>query len=196
MDVRPRIGRRLAAGAAGALALGLAGVLVVVGYARPVLPTLAAPASPLSFHRIALAPAGVSLAAPVNWLASPGQGDLRLVISSGPAVIALWRYPGVPVPGDPRVAERSLLARVRRRDPSFHLLAAGLARLGRAPAVILDGLETIRGQRRRVRSEHIYTGGGEVVLETYAPVPLFKRLDHAVLSPVRRSLRLLTPARP
>jgi hypothetical protein len=40
---------------------------------------------------------------------------------------------------------------------------------------------------------HVYLPGAEVVLEEYAPPALFHRIDHAVFSPVKRSLRLTVP---
>jgi hypothetical protein len=42
-----------------------------------------------------------------------------------------------------------------------------------------------------VRSVHVYGPTSEVVLDAYAPPASFHPLDHAVFSPVKRSLRVL-----
>jgi hypothetical protein len=174
--------------------LGVA-VIAGCGYSRPAVPDLSAPARPIDFRTLDFRTAGVALTVPMNWLAGGGKASLVSVISSGPAIIALWRYdrPGATIapPSELASTRDSLLASIRNRDPSFKLIASAVTQVGSAGAVELDGLETIGGHRRRVRSEHIYLNGAELVLDEYAPVALFRLVDHEVFSPVRKSLRLL-----
>ena len=60
-------------------------------------------------------------------------------------------------------------------------------------AVQIRGNETIDGQRRTVRSTHIYAGGAEIVVDATAPVNEFRRVDAQVFSPMLRSLRISRP---
>ena len=112
------------------------------------------------------------------------------VISSGDAVISLWRYPGA----FPRTiaraqhAYRRLIAAARQRQPKLHLLSAALRTFGGYPAVELDATEPIGGAERRVRSLHVFTPGAEVVLEEYAPQKVFDRVNRLVFERVSRSL--------
>jgi hypothetical protein len=57
--------------------------------------------------------------------------------------------------------------------------------------VQLNTIEQIGIERRRVRSLHLFAGNFELVLEEYAPVTNFHAVDHAVFSPLSRSLSLL-----
>jgi hypothetical protein len=45
-----------------------------------------------------------------------------------------------------------------------------------------------------VRSTHVYVPGAEYVLDEYAPPAMFHAVDHAVFSPIKRSLRLVPVA--
>jgi len=62
------------------------------------------------------------------------------------------------------------------------------------PAIELDAFEQLKGSPRRVRSTHVFTGTSEVVLDEYAPTAIFHSVDHAVFSPLKRSLRLTSAA--
>jgi hypothetical protein len=152
---------------------------------------------PGGFRAVSYADAGASLRAPRHWAAAAARAPLIATLSSGRAVIALWRYPARPAGAPPSgfaaltQAMRSLLGAARARDPGLRVLRSGLTSVDGAGAVELDVLERINGRLRRVRSEHIYLPGGEIVLEEYAPPALFPSVDHTVFSPVRRSLRLL-----
>lgn len=76
------------------------------------------------------------------------------------------------------------------------MIRSALTRADGRPAIALDVLERISGQLRRVRSLHVYAGGAELVLEEYAPPAVFSTVDHAVFSPVTRSLKLAQPTAP
>lgn len=164
------------------------------GNSRTAVPDLAKPAPPTGFEELVYPRAGVRLEAPRNWLVSAERSPLVMVTSSGPAVIDLWRYRRAAPPPvtatELTAARRALLAAARAQDRSLELVRSAVVTVSGRGAIELDTLQTMDGQRRRVRSMHLYVPGGELVLEEYAPPALFHAVDHLVFSPVRRSLRL------
>ncbi len=163
-------------------------------------PDLAATAHPTGFERIRYPADGVSLAVPSNWTVTSETAPLIAVYSSGAATISLWRFPSAaPVissAGRLRDALGALVTAARAKDPTFTVQRTGLSRVAGAGAVIIDALEHVSGKLRRVRTEHVYVDGAELVLDAYAPVTQFPSVDHAVFSPVRESLTLLNGGRP
>jgi hypothetical protein len=163
-------------------------------------PDLAATARPSGFERIRYPADGVSLAVPSNWTATAETAPLIAVYSSGPAVISLWRFasaaPAITSAARLRDALSALVRAAKAKDPSFTVQRSGLSRVAGAGAVIIDALERVSGKLRRVRTEHVYVAGAELVLDAYAPVDQFPSVDHDVFSPVRRSLALLDRGRP
>jgi len=138
----------------------------------------------------------VSLRAPRDWTVSPShQAPLVTVLTSGTAVVALSRFPRAePLPVGPLAfmqARRRLIGAARARDPTLRLIRSGVATIAGTRAIELDAIERIAGALRRVRSTHAFVDGAELVLEEYAPIAAFHAVDHAVFSPLRRSLKLL-----
>jgi hypothetical protein len=138
--------------------------------------------------------AGIAFRFPRDWTTTLSDLPLAATISSGPAVVALWRYQrSVPSPAG-RLAlsnsRASLISAARARDPSLKLIRTRLTRIGGAPTVVLDAFERIAGQLRRVRSLHMYVPGGEIVLDEYAPPAMFHAVDRAVFSPLNHSINL------
>jgi hypothetical protein len=179
--------------------IGLA--LTGCGGGLSVAPSLTTTAQPTGFIVASYPSAGVELSVPHNWTITPEKAPMIAVFSSGAATMALWRYPSsahaLPTTfAQLRAALTALAGAIRQQDPSVQITATGTSRVGSAGAVILDALERIDGQPRRVRSEHVYLDGAELVLEAYAPVSEFSRVDHAVFSPVRKSLTLLHDGQP
>ena len=190
--------------AGGALALGLTSC----GNSRVAPPDLSQPAFPSGTHTLRYSGSGsllgatrswsLSLSAPGNWAVITKQPPLMSVITSGTAVVAVWRYRRLaPVPAGAQAfarARRELIAAARARDPRLMVIRSRVLRVGSAPAVELDALERIDGQLRRARSTHVFVPGDELVLDQYAPPSLFHVVDHAVFSPMKRSLRLALAA--
>lgn len=178
------------------IALGgaAAAVLGGCGNSRTPVPSLAQPVAPGSLRLVNYRNAGLSIREPTNWLISRGAPPLVTTISLSSAVAALWRYPRhdpVPAAGTPLTQARlQLIAAARRRDPSLQLIRSSVAMIDGFPAVEVDAFERVGNQLRRVRSTHVFTPDAEVVLDEYAPPPLFHRVDHAVFSPLKRSLRV------
>src|SRR5690242_7588703 len=79
----------LSAPVLGALCLVAAGC----GNSRTPVPSATIPASPHAFHTVRYDHAGaVSLSVPRNWSATHLKAPLLGTVSSGSAMIALWRY--------------------------------------------------------------------------------------------------------
>jgi hypothetical protein len=179
------------------LALPAVGLLSGCGNSRTPVPDLAQVQPPNAFRTLAYRRDGIALRAPLNWAVADQKAPLVAVISSGPAVIALWRYPAAATPpagpGALASARRALIAAARRAQPGLRVVRSAVVEADGHGAVELDTLQRLDGQTRRLRSMHVYLPGAEVVLEEYAPPALFHRVDHAVFSPVKRSLRLTVP---
>ena len=180
------------------VALVSAGALLAgCGNSRTPVPSVFAPAAPSSLARLTFPSVGVSFKVPTNWTRATDTPPLIGTFSSGTAVIALWRYPhNGPVPADAGAAAHArtaLLNAARARDRSLILNRSKLTTIDGAQAVVLDATETISGQRRRVRSFHLFVRGAEIVLDEYAPPAVFHAVDHEVFSPLNHSLALLRP---
>jgi hypothetical protein len=174
--------------------LALAGLFTLLAGcgSRTPAPQIISPAAPGGFHVARYPAAGFRLALPRDWTAVPVRPPLVALLTSGPAVISVWRYREAgEVPRTPLAlhqAEQRLLAAARSRDLSLQVLRAATAPVAGLPAVELETVQMIGHLRRRVRSIHVYRPGEEVVLEEYAPPAGFGSLDRSVFSAVRRSL--------
>lgn len=174
------------------MVVGMAGLLAGCGDTRTPVPRLSQPAPPTGFRVLQFPSAGLTLSAPTNWTVIRRRAPLLAVISSGDAVVALWRYPRAQPPpvGAPALglARARLAAAVRARQPGLRLMRARQLEIDQLPAVELDALERVGGHPRRVRSTHIYRRGSEIVIDQYAPPAQFRLVDRQVFSPLRRSL--------
>lgn len=157
-------------------------------------------AKPDGLRTLSYPAAGISFRAPRNWRAVPEYSPMVAVLSSGAAVIALWRYPRAQPPpaGAPALSQArvSLIGAARARDRGLEVIRSGLSTVDGNRAIELDAIERIDGKLRRVRSTHVFVPGAEIVLEEYAPPAGFHAVDHAVFSPLRRSLALFGAATP
>ena len=138
--------------------------------------------------------AGLTLQAPRSWITIDERPPQLLTVTSGDAVIALWRYVRIlPLPrghAAMSAARRALIAAIEARQAGIRVIRARIVHLGGARGIELNALERVKGQLRRVRSTNLYSGQQEIVLEVYAPAGLFHSVDHSVFSPLRRSLRI------
>jgi hypothetical protein len=182
--------------------VGLSCVAIVAGGcgAHTVVPSFTTPVVPTGFLERAYPADGVRLSVPRNWSVTPETAPMVALVSSGTAIISLWRYPSrhpaLSSPAQLRGALGALLSAARSADSTLAVDRTGFSSVDGAGAVIVDGLEQVAGKLRRVRSEHVYVDGAEIVLDAYAPAALFSSVDHTVFSPVRKSLALLDGGRP
>jgi hypothetical protein len=155
---------------------------------------------PAGTARIAYPAGGLSLTAPHNWYRSQGSRPLVALIASGPATVAVWRYPRrEPLPttrGALQQARADLSDAVRARDRSARIESAAVLDVNGVRGIQLVATERIAGEARRVRSTHLFDRGAEIVIDAFAPTGDFTRLDGAVFAPLIRSLRLSAPSSP
>jgi hypothetical protein len=177
----------------------MSGLLVVTivagcGYSRAPAPPLGNPAPPQGFHTLSFPADGLSLQAPQGWTRIDERAPLITTLSSGDAVVAVWRYVrDLPLPRGPAeltAATQALISAARSSQPGVQVVRARIVHLSGVGGIELNAVERIKGQLRRVRSTHLYSGRIEIVLEEYAPLAVFHSVDHSVFSPLRRSLRI------
>jgi len=150
---------------------------------------------PAGFRDVKYPAEGVTLRAPSNWRQIQGTGDQLATIAIGDAQIAIWRYErSEPLPTNRaqlKAARQALVAQVQSRDPTFELTSSRLVLKPGTRAVELIGEGTNQGEKRSVRSLHVYGRGVEVVLDAFAPPRDFARVDEETFGPVSRSLKLI-----
>jgi hypothetical protein len=182
--------------------LSVAGALLAVictvallagcGNTRTPVPDVRAPAAATTVTGGGFPRVGISFFYPSNWQLTPTPLPLDVTISSGSAVIALWRFPRTgPAPrGRPALAlaRDRLVAAARTKDRALILIRSKVTRVDRTPAIVVDTIQRIDGAKRRVRSLHIFAPGREIVLEEYTPPADFHAVDHDVFSPLNRSI--------
>jgi len=160
-------------------------------------PDTVRPQAPVGEAAEAFPQEGLFLDRPGNWPFQRGRPPLVASASSGTATVALWRYlRSEPLPREQAAlnsAQDALEQAVKARDESFVLERGSNVEIDGAPAIELLGTETISGQKRRVRSTHVYAKGAEVVLDAYAPPEEFERVDREVFAPIAESLRIDPP---
>lgn len=137
---------------------------------------------------------GVSFDRPANWKDLDPAPPLAGGVRSKTATVAIWRYPRTePLPkGDAALeqARTSLLDRVRQRNPTFAVRTSEVKDLAGKRGIELTGTQTVAGFTVDVRSAHVFKDGAEIVVDAYAPVPDFPRVDQSVFVPLIESLRV------
>ena len=172
-------------------------LLAGCGNAQQQPPDVSTVARPSGTTPIAFDAQGIRFAAPGGWHVRDGQAPLVATVQSGPAQIAVWRYPRteqLPVTHSSlQAAKLALVAQIQKRDSSFKVRRAKLLHVGPKRAVQVLGLGTINGNKRMIRSTHIYTEKAEYVVDAYAPQTVFDRVDKGVFAPVLASLEITKP---
>lgn len=158
------------------------------------MPNPLTPAPPSGFRTLGYPSSGIAFQAPTNWSVATEKAPLVAIIDSGSAVVAVWRYSRAAAPPAPgsalNQAKGALIAAARARDSSLQVIRSSIVKVDGVGGVELDAIERIDGQVRRVRSTHVFVSGAELVVDEYAPPTVFHAVDHAVFSPLKRSLRL------
>jgi hypothetical protein len=152
---------------------------------------------PGDFERSQFSRAGVVLRTPRNWRIRAAAAPQVVTISDGAAQVAVWRYPrSEPLPSNrPQLqsARDELVKAVKQRDAQFRVTNTRIVVKPGLRGVEIIGVGTNQGVRRKVRSLHAYGQRGEVVVDAYAPVEQFDRVDEQTFAPLARSLRLRKP---
>jgi len=127
-------------------------------------------------------------------LPDENQPDLKCVVSSGPGIISIWIYPrgrrGPRTAQELEVARRDLLSASKQRESTFREKNSVVTRYDGLPAIQVRGTANILGRPRTIRSTHVFVGGREIVIDTYATNSSFRRVDQTVFRPVLRSLTI------
>jgi hypothetical protein len=180
------------------LAVLLACVAAGCGNDRTRPPETQAPDPPRGERVDRYPKAGIRFTSPFNWPQLQAQGLRIGGIQNRRATVAIWRYArSEPLPrtdAELETAERLLMERVKRRDPSFKLKQSRRLRRGGARAIELVGRQTAAGLPFEVRSSHVFYQGHEIVFDAYAPPEHFDRVDASVFVPLLESLRLSKPS--
>lgn len=183
--------------AASSIALALAACAAGCGNERQDAPQVPQAASPSGKRTERLARSGVTFRRPRNWTLSEGRPPQLASVSSGRAIVTLWRYRRLErLPrsaGDLVRARKALVAAARGRDKTLRVVSARGLRLDGVPGVEIVANEKIGLVRRKVRSTHLYAHGAELVVDAYAPAGEFAQVDRAAFVPLLRSLRLREP---
>jgi len=170
-------------------------VVAGCGDSRTRPPDLSTPATPDGFMHTAYPSAGLRLNAPRDWRAIAGTAPEVVVLQSGLATVAVWRYPRDGALPHTKVALKaalhSLLGLVGTTDPTFRREGAAVVDVDHHGAIQIRGLETVDGLRREVRSTHLFVNRSEVVIDAFAPPSMFTRVDTQVFHPLLRSLRIV-----
>jgi hypothetical protein len=142
--------------------------------------------------------AGVKFQAPGGWKLQAGKVPLLATSTSGTATVAVWRYQrSAPLPREDDALDRAedrLVEAVKTRDPTFEADETTRVKVDGAPGIQVTGTATIEGERRRVRSTHVYAKGHELVIDAYATPEDFDRVDRSAFGPLLRSLKIDPPA--
>ena len=177
--------------------LALAACAPGCGNERQDAPRVAQASPPAGKRTEELVRYGVSFTRPRNWSLSGGRPPQLASVSSGRAIVTLWRYRRVErLPksdGDLVRARKALVAAARDRDRTLRVVSARGLRLDGVPGVEIVANEKIGLARRKVRSTHLYAHGAELVVDAYAPAGEFAQVDRAAFVPLLRSLRLMKP---
>jgi hypothetical protein len=146
---------------------------------------------------VAVPEAGVKFSAPDGWRRQKGKAPLVYAVQTGQATLALWRYPRTEqLPTTHKAlsaAKAALVSQIRKRDKTFKVSKAKLLHVGPKRAVQVLGTGAIAGNRRTIRSTHIYTQRAEFVVDAYAPPTVFDRVDKQVFAPLLESLEIAKP---
>jgi hypothetical protein len=176
---------------------GVALAASACGAERQAAPDTATPRAPGGRVRVHLRADGVSFAAPRAWTRVPGEAPQIAELASGRATVTLWRYARTqPLPrtvAGLRQALSDLEAAAKARNPGLSITRSRTTRVDGHPALDLRGSASIDGHERVVRSVHVYAFGAELVVDALAEPAHAARVDHQVVAPLVRSLRLRAP---
>jgi len=140
---------------------------------------------------------GIAFTPPSGWSVDRGQGSLVATVQAGPSTVAVWRYKrGEALPSSKaelKAARDALLGAARKHDSTFSEIKTAPTTIAGQPAVQIRARETIAGQKRTVRSTHIYSHGAEIVIDAYSDADSFRKVDADVFRPLLRSLKISNP---
>ena len=182
------------------LLAGAAILLAGCGNERTPVPDLGLIPAPKGFREAGVKAQGVQFRAPTNWRVVAGSDAQLATVAIGDAQVGIWRYErSEPLPetrAQLGAARQALVAQIESRDPTFKLTSTRLVvKPGfRGVEVVGTGTNLANGSiQRSMRSLHAYGHGVEGVMDAFAPLRDFARVDEQTFGPMARSLRLTAP---
>jgi len=153
--------------------------------------------APKTFRDAVYTEDGVRFRVPDNWRIVPATAPQIATIAAGEGQIGVWRFPRKePLPQTAiqlDAARQALIKQIEKRDPTFRLTSSRIVLKKGFKGVEVIGEGANQGQRRVSRSLHAYANDSEYVLDGFAPVKDFARVDKQTLARVARSLKLSKP---
>ncbi|HEX8158301.1 MAG TPA: hypothetical protein VF526_13030 [Solirubrobacteraceae bacterium] len=178
-------------------AVALAVALVACGNEKTAAPDTGVVPAPKGFRDAKYTKEGVSLRVPKSWRTIDGEAPQIATIAAGDGQIGVWRFPRKePLPETAiqlNAAREALIAQVQKRDKGFTVTSSRIVLKPKLKAVEIIGIGTNQGLQRSQRSLHAYGYGAEVVVDGFAPITLFNKVDKQTFSKVARSLKLRKP---
>jgi hypothetical protein len=169
-------------------------VLIGCGNQRAKPPNLEAPKPPDAMKRFVYEKAQLEFSAPRNWSQREDSPPRVALVSSGAASVVIWRYrrrgrlpeSGLALEG----ALAALADAVRAHDRDAVVRSTRVVTVGDVPGIELVADQVLFGERRRVRSRHLFARGAEYVIDASAPPDSFARVDRTVFAPLMASVQV------
>jgi hypothetical protein len=137
---------------------------------------------------------GMAFQHPENWRLRRRDAPGVFELVSGQAIVAGWGYPREePLPetdAELEAAMDRLVEAIKIRDPDYRLRSAALTEVAGAPAIDVEGEQTLSRRDLRTRSVHIFLGETEYVIEAIAPPRDYGLVERRVMQPLLDSLEL------
>ena len=137
---------------------------------------------------------GMAFQHPANWKLRRRDAPGVFELVSGQAIVAGWAYPREePLPESDAELEGAmdrLVDAIKIRDPDYRVRSAAVTDVAGAPAIDVEGEQTLSRRDLRTRSVHIFLGDTEYVLEAIAPPQDYRVVERRVMEPLLDSLEL------
>lgn len=138
--------------------------------------------------------AGMALDHPANWKLRRRDAPGVFELVSGQAIVAGWAYPREePLPetdAELESARDRLVEAIQVRDPDYRVRSTAVTDLAGAPAIDVEGEQTLARRDLRTRSVHVFAGDVEYVIEAIAPPGDYDLVEEGVMEPLLDSLEL------
>ena len=137
---------------------------------------------------------GMTFEHPANWKLRRRDAPGVFELVSGQAIVAGWAYPREePLPetdADLDAAKDRLVEAIKARDPDYRVRSATVTEVADAPAIDVEGEQTLSQRALRTRSVHVFLGDVEYVIEAIALPEDYGLVERGVMDPLIDSLEL------
>jgi hypothetical protein len=137
---------------------------------------------------------GMAFQHPANWKLRRRDEPGVFELVSGQVIVAGWAYPREePLPeseAELEGAKDRLVEAIEVRDPDYRVRSAAVTEVAGAPAIDVEGEQTLSRRDLRTRSVHVFTGDVEYVIEAIAPPEDYDLVERRVMDTLLDSLEL------